>query len=155
MIFGGLLSERSPCVVDWILSQRLPINSLYCLPPGLLECNRVCLAFRANKPICCLVAPLWRARSVALSMFLMPAVPWLFPQRFSIAYSSCLGVSARPRPLYEFQCNTCGLFEKLRALVGIAQPMACPTCNAIAKRVFTPPRVQLSSTFGLRDSISW
>lgn len=57
-------------------------------------------------------------------------------------------------PLYEFQCTTCGPFEQLRSLAEMDLPIACPTCEALAQRVFAPPRFQLSTTLRLRDCLS-
>jgi len=50
-----------------------------------------------------------------------------------------------PMPLYEFRCETCGPFEQWRTLAEAGTPMLCPTCDAIAKRVFSPPNVSLNS----------
>lgn len=55
-------------------------------------------------------------------------------------------------PLYEFRCEPCGLFEQWRTLVEAGTPMLCPTCEAVAKRVFSPPNVNLNtSSLRLRD----
>jgi putative FmdB family regulatory protein len=48
-------------------------------------------------------------------------------------------------PLYEFRCDTCGVFEQWRTLAETGEPMHCPTCQAVAKRFFSPPLVNLSS----------
>jgi putative FmdB family regulatory protein len=48
-------------------------------------------------------------------------------------------------PLYEFRCQTCGEFEAWRKLAEVSQPMHCPTCDAIAKRIFSPPSINLNS----------
>jgi putative FmdB family regulatory protein len=48
-------------------------------------------------------------------------------------------------PLYEFRCETCGPFEAWRTLAEAGTPMLCSTCEAIAKRVFSPPSVNLNS----------
>lgn len=47
-------------------------------------------------------------------------------------------------PLYEFRCETCGEFEAWRRLAEFDQPMNCPSCAAIAIRVFSPPRINLN-----------
>ena len=44
-------------------------------------------------------------------------------------------------PLYDFRCETCGLFEKWQALAEVDSPVVCPTCEAIAKRIFSPPMI--------------
>ncbi|MEA5471989.1 zinc ribbon domain-containing protein [Spirulina sp. 06S082] len=48
-------------------------------------------------------------------------------------------------PLYEFRCDTCGEFEALRALAEFDNPMYCPTCNAIAQRIFCAPNINLNA----------
>jgi putative FmdB family regulatory protein len=48
-------------------------------------------------------------------------------------------------PLYEYQCETCGMFEQWRTLAQVSSPMLCPTCQAVAKRVFSAPNVNLNS----------
>ncbi|HEY9632714.1 MAG TPA: zinc ribbon domain-containing protein [Coleofasciculaceae cyanobacterium] len=48
-------------------------------------------------------------------------------------------------PLYEFRCETCGSFEQWRTLAQVETPMLCPTCQAVAKRIFSPPSVNLNS----------
>jgi len=55
-------------------------------------------------------------------------------------------------PLYEFHCNTCGPFEQWRTLAEASSPLSCPTCEHIARRVFSPPSVMLSSTLRLRNN---
>lgn len=42
-------------------------------------------------------------------------------------------------PVYEFLCHTCGPFEQWRPFEAAADPMPCPDCKAIAKRVYTLP----------------
>ena len=42
-------------------------------------------------------------------------------------------------PLYEFQCNTCGQFTHWRAFAQASEPMPCPTCATVARRIYTPP----------------
>lgn len=48
-------------------------------------------------------------------------------------------------PLYEFRCESCGPFESWRMLAEAGTLMLCPTCQAVAKRVFSPPSVNLNS----------
>jgi putative FmdB family regulatory protein len=55
-------------------------------------------------------------------------------------------------PLYEYQCGSCGLFEQWRSMAEATNPMHCPTCDAIAKRIFSPPSVLLSSSLRLSNS---
>lgn len=55
-------------------------------------------------------------------------------------------------PLYEFRCEVCGLFEQWRILAEVSKPMFCPTCQTVAKRIFSAPNVNLNSgSFPLRS----
>lgn len=40
-------------------------------------------------------------------------------------------------PLYDFRCETCGIFEQSRSIQQASKPMFCPTCNTIAKRLIS------------------
>lgn len=40
-------------------------------------------------------------------------------------------------PLYEFRCVTCGPFEQMRTLEQASEPMLCPTCETVAKRIYS------------------
>lgn len=42
-------------------------------------------------------------------------------------------------PIYEFLCETCGPFEQRRSMEESSLPMACPACQAVAKRIFSTP----------------
>lgn len=56
-------------------------------------------------------------------------------------------------PLYDFRCETCGEFEAWRSLAELDQPLLCPTCQATAKRLLSPPNLNLNSNgFNLRRS---
>ncbi|NJP11250.1 MAG: zinc ribbon domain-containing protein [Leptolyngbyaceae cyanobacterium RU_5_1] len=55
-------------------------------------------------------------------------------------------------PLYEFKCQTCGVFEQWRSLAESSNPAFCPTCQVQGKRVFSAPAVNLSSSLPLRSS---
>ena len=48
-------------------------------------------------------------------------------------------------PLYEFRCDACGEFEAWRTLAELDKPIDCPTCEATAKRIFSPPNINLNS----------
>lgn len=48
-------------------------------------------------------------------------------------------------PLYEYKCTSCGEFEAWRTLAELEQPMSCPKCTMVAKRLFSPPMVNLNS----------
>ena len=37
-------------------------------------------------------------------------------------------------PLYDFRCN-CGVFEQSRSLQQAGEPIFCPTCQTVAKRL--------------------
>lgn len=47
-------------------------------------------------------------------------------------------------PLYEFRCAACGEFEAWRKMAEVGNPMNCPSCSAIATRIFSPPSVNLN-----------
>ena len=42
-------------------------------------------------------------------------------------------------PLYDFKCETCGIFDKWRPLAEADPPVLCPSCETVAKRIFSPP----------------
>jgi putative FmdB family regulatory protein len=42
-------------------------------------------------------------------------------------------------PLYEYHCPRCGPFDRRRDHEQATVPMACPTCSAAARRVYTAP----------------
>ncbi|NCO15950.1 MAG: zinc ribbon domain-containing protein [Alphaproteobacteria bacterium] len=45
-------------------------------------------------------------------------------------------------PVYEYWCDSHGLFNALRPMAACAEPCDCPECGAVAPRVMvTPPRV--------------
>ena len=44
-------------------------------------------------------------------------------------------------PLYEFECETCGSFDVWLLMNELSSPVHCPTCQAPARRVFTPPNL--------------
>lgn len=48
-------------------------------------------------------------------------------------------------PLYEFRCETCGDFEVWRRMAEVGNPVHCPTCEAIARRLYSAPSVNLNS----------
>jgi putative FmdB family regulatory protein len=52
-------------------------------------------------------------------------------------------------PLYEYQCEDCGMFEEWRSLSEVDLPFHCPTCQRPGKRIFSPPTV-LSGSFRLK-----
>jgi putative FmdB family regulatory protein len=40
-------------------------------------------------------------------------------------------------PLYEFECELCGSFDRFRDHRSAAEPIACPTCGAPARRRYS------------------
>jgi putative FmdB family regulatory protein len=42
-------------------------------------------------------------------------------------------------PIYEFFCANCGVFERWRTLSEASQPMYCPQCKTIVRRVYSAP----------------
>lgn len=54
--------------------------------------------------------------------------------------------------LYEFRCETCGPFEQWRALSEASLPMLCPTCQVVAKRVYSPPGI-IMTPYALRHRV--
>ena len=44
-------------------------------------------------------------------------------------------------PVYEYTCEACGPLELRLSMVDASAPRTCPTCNAPARRRFTPPGV--------------
>ena len=42
-------------------------------------------------------------------------------------------------PLYAFNCEACGPFDIVRPMAESSFAAACPSCGAVARRVFTPP----------------
>jgi putative FmdB family regulatory protein len=52
-------------------------------------------------------------------------------------------------PLYEFQCDGCGVFDLWRSMSESSNPAHCPGCNERGKRIFSPP-MTLSSKGSLK-----
>lgn len=48
-------------------------------------------------------------------------------------------------PRYEFLCTACGPFEEWRDHREAKEPMFCPSCNVVAKRVYSMPSVTVTS----------
>jgi putative FmdB family regulatory protein len=48
-------------------------------------------------------------------------------------------------PLYEYQCDTCGRFEKI---VQFSDPplLACPTCGGKIQKLFSSPAIQFKGS---------
>jgi putative FmdB family regulatory protein len=42
-------------------------------------------------------------------------------------------------PLYEYKCNTCGIFEQWRSMAESSNPAHCPACLEIGRRIFSAP----------------
>jgi putative FmdB family regulatory protein len=52
-------------------------------------------------------------------------------------------------PLYEFKCDECGLFDQWRTMAESSLPVACPSCEKLGKRIFSPPAL-LSGSLRLK-----
>ncbi|SRR5712691_5113610 len=48
-------------------------------------------------------------------------------------------------PVYEFCCAACGPFEQRRSLQEAGEPMACPTCQDVATRIYSTAGFILTS----------
>lgn len=49
-------------------------------------------------------------------------------------------------PVYEYQCETCGVFEEMKPMSRFADPCDCPVCGTSAPRVMlTVPRLSAVS----------
>ncbi|MBT9312228.1 FmdB family zinc ribbon protein [Leptothoe kymatousa] len=48
-------------------------------------------------------------------------------------------------PLYDYTCSDCGDFEVWRKMAEVSNPMPCPKCDTVAKRIFTAPNISLNS----------
>lgn len=55
-------------------------------------------------------------------------------------------------PLYEFRCETCGIFEQRRSLEEASNPMLCPTCQAVAKLIISAPGI-IMTPYALRSRV--
>ncbi|MFC0267018.1 FmdB family zinc ribbon protein [Kushneria aurantia] len=49
-------------------------------------------------------------------------------------------------PVYEYDCENCGLFNRRRPMLECALPATCPSCGVSAPRLISPPRLALVST---------
>jgi putative FmdB family regulatory protein len=45
-------------------------------------------------------------------------------------------------PLYEYLCETCGVFEAWRPMVESAHPQACPDCDRPSPRAIARPHIR-------------
>ncbi len=52
-------------------------------------------------------------------------------------------------PLYEFKCDRCGPFDQWRMMAESSLPAYCPSCQEVAKRIFSAPAV-LSGSLRLK-----
>lgn len=48
-------------------------------------------------------------------------------------------------PLYEFQCKSCGLFEQWRGFNESSDPMLCPNCQTMSKRIYSSPNLHVGA----------
>lgn len=44
-------------------------------------------------------------------------------------------------PVYEYHCPACGVFAELAKMSEAARPAACPSCQQLAPRVLSVPRL--------------
>ena len=51
-------------------------------------------------------------------------------------------------PTYEFLCETCGPFEQRRDHRESGDPMSCPSCKVVARRVYSMPGFNVASGAG-------
>ena len=51
-------------------------------------------------------------------------------------------------PTYEFFCETCGPFEQQRDHRQSGDPMPCPSCKVVARRVYSMPDFNVTSRTG-------
>lgn len=42
-------------------------------------------------------------------------------------------------PIYEYECESHGVFEQLRSMADHRAPAACPTCDGEARRILSAP----------------
>ena len=49
-------------------------------------------------------------------------------------------------PIYDFVCEDCGPFEQRRSFAEASDPMACPSCEREAGRVFSMPNTRSMPT---------
>lgn len=55
-------------------------------------------------------------------------------------------------PLYEFNCDGCGIFDVWRSMAESSHPAYCPTCEAPGKRIFSAPTLLSGSLRLKRES---
>lgn len=48
-------------------------------------------------------------------------------------------------PAYDFLCEDCGPFEQQRSFAEASDPMACPSCRRVARRVYHVPATKKMS----------
>lgn len=42
-------------------------------------------------------------------------------------------------PVYQYQCEKCGLFDQLRERAEASSPISCPICGGDTRRIYSPP----------------
>lgn len=55
-------------------------------------------------------------------------------------------------PLYEYKCQSCGIFDQWRPLAESDQVAHCPACEKPSCRIFSPPML-LTSSFRLKQEV--
>ncbi|WP_165400310.1 FmdB family zinc ribbon protein [Motilibacter rhizosphaerae] len=48
-------------------------------------------------------------------------------------------------PTYAYSCSSCGLFDVVRPMSGVAAEERCPGCTSLAARVFSVPALRRTS----------
>ena len=48
-------------------------------------------------------------------------------------------------PLYIFSCPTCGEFDVWRRMSEVGNPVFCGSCQAVSRRIYSAPNVNLNS----------
>ncbi|WP_321909977.1 FmdB family zinc ribbon protein [Paraburkholderia sp. J11-2] len=56
-------------------------------------------------------------------------------------------------PLYDYQCEACGVFETIRKLAERDEPLPCATCGVLADRVQTSASLLLTSNGNAPDAL--
>jgi putative FmdB family regulatory protein len=46
-------------------------------------------------------------------------------------------------PLYEYQCDTCGLFSALGKISSSSSPVVCRTCGSLSDRIISAPHLAI------------
>ena len=87
-----------------------------------------------------------QSRGEAVETILREAALRLSPSLVTLSPFHHPSTGGRYRmPLYDYRCNDCGDFDAWRKLAELKLPMLCPSCESPAKRLFSPPNINLNS----------